>query len=547
MISVKHIPKIKDLAWFLIKYGRSDLVNSLGISVKESSPVSDMPPPEEMAKDLQSLGPTYIKLGQFLSTQGDLIPPYYEEALNVLQDKVDPFSFEIAAAIVEKELKVKIKDAFLEFNTEPIAAGSLSQVHFAILKSGETVAVKIQRPDIDITIAEDLGMLKELAIFLDKSRWLEGHYYLEDRVDSFSAILTDELDFIKEARNLTILRKNLKEFENIVIPRPILDYTTSKVLTMEYISSKKITTLHPLIKMDVDGEKLVKELLQAYFKQLFIDGFVHIDPHPGNIYITDSEQIALLDVGMVDRLSVQFQQNILKLLIYISNNNGEEAADLVIKIGQYTEPFNYDDFKNKVTEIVSRNQDLKWEESSVGNVLFKIAYISGQHNLRLPQKFNTLGKMLLNLDKIGKSLAPDLNFNQFVRENVESLLTTKFEQFFSKTTLSNFSLELLGIVQKLPGKLANFIDVVGKKELSIKVKSFDEDRLINSFEKIANRITLGLILAAMIIAAALLMRVQTEFQILGYPGLAILLFLGALAGGVFFIINILISDRKPKA
>lgn len=546
MLSLKHLGRYKELSLMFMKYGRSDILKNMELPLPQSSSFQELPPAQEFVDDLQKLGPTFIKLGQFFSTQEDFFPPYYQEALTHLQDDVEPFPFEEVEKIIVSELGVKIKDAFLDFNPVPLAAGSLAQVHQATLMSGKTVAVKVQRPGIEKLILDDLNVLKELAQFLDKHESIGKHFYWENRIDSFRSILLDELDFRKEARNLIVLSNNLKSFEDIIIPIPVMDYTNAHVLTMEYVSSKRITTLHPLLKMEIDGEPLVKELLKAYLKQVFEDGFVHIDPHPGNVYLTDTNQIALLDVGMVEHLSPRFQQDLLKLVIAISDGRGEEAADLVLKLGEADEGFDHAKFQNNVADLIAKYKGMTWEEMGMGKTFLKIAEIASKSHLKISQKFNTLGKMLLNLDKIGKILAPSLNPTSFIQENVESLLGNRVRSFFDKSTFSNFLLNTLEILDKLPVKIDNFLEALGRKEFEIKVQAFDENRLMRGFEKVANRITLGLILAAMIVSGALLMRIQTKFQIFEYPGLAILLFSAAFIGGVIFIFNILISDKKKK-
>lgn len=546
MISLKYLSRYKELSWFLVKYGKSDIAKFLGLSTPKSTPSQELPTAQEFVSDLESLGPTFIKLGQFFSTQEDLLPAKYQEALSDLQDNVASFPFEEVEKILFSELGVKIKDSFNEFDPKPFAAGSLSQVHHAELISGVPVAVKVQRPGIEEKILNDLEMLKELAIFLDQHEYLGKHYYWESRIKSFKTILLDELDFEKEAHNLKVFSKNLKEFPDLVIPLPIDDYTKKRVLTMEYVSSRKITSLHPLIKMEIDGEPLIKELLRAYLKQIFIDGFVHIDPHPGNIYLSNTNQIVLLDLGMVEHLSPRFQEDLLKLIISISEGLGDEAANLVIKMGQNREDFNDEKFRDEISDLIARNKGMTWEEMSIGKLFLKITKAANEYNLELPQKFNTLGKMLLNLDKIGKILAPSINPNLFIQDNMEPLLTSKLQNFFSKANATNFTLDFLKIFKKIPEVIDSLFRTFSKKEFQIKIKLLNENQLMRGFEKIANRITLGLILAAMIVSAALLMRVQTHFQIFGYPGLAILLFLSATFGGLLLILNILSSDQKKK-
>ncbi|MCE5317293.1 MAG: hypothetical protein LLG04_08015 [Parachlamydia sp.] len=546
MLALKHFSRFKDLTWLLIKYGRSDIVKQMGGEI----PVSDTPQSvvvaQELTADLQKLGPTFIKLGQMLSSQVEFLSPSDQESLSKLEDNVEGFPFEEIEKIVTTELGVKLKDAFLEFEREPLAAASLSQVHKAVLHSGRVVAVKVQRPGIKEKVIEDLNFLQQVAKFFDKNKLFPKHYYWEDKIKSLRTALLNELDFLKEANNLTIFAANMKEFEWLTVPLPVKDYTTARVLTMEYVSSRKITTLHPLIKMDLDGDKLSEELFNAYLKQIFIDGFVHIDPHPGNVYLTDSNQIVLLDLGMVERIPPQMQQDLLKILLALSEGKGEEVAELVIKMGHREENFQPYKFREEIADIIVQNQNLNLQDYAVGKLLLNIARCAAQNELHLPQKFTTLGKTLLNLDRITKVLSPTLNPNAFIQNNVADLLRRRMNSILTEGTFTNLLLEVSDLALHLPAKINAFLELLSKNEFKLHIQTLDEARLMRGFEKIANRIAFGMILAALIIGSTLLMSHDTTFKLFGYPGLAILFFMGASIGGLLFLFNIIINDRKSK-
>src|ERR1700682_4093648 len=303
-ISVKpqHLKRYRDIALLIAKYGRPGLLKQAGLD----DVIEDGPPSGEMAKtgealaaDLEKLGPTFIKLGQVLSVRYDLIPAEYAEALARLQDDVTPFSFEAVERIVSTELGLRISKAFAEFEATPIAAASLGQVHRAKLRDRRDVAVKVQRPGIRKTIAEDLDALEEIADWIDAHTEFGRTRRLGDFLDEFRKSLMRELDYRREAQNLVTIRTNLAEFKRIVVPQPIDDYTTSRVLTMEYVDGVKITKLSNMAKLEFPGQELADELFRAYLKQILIDGFFHADPHPGNVFITKDKRLALLDLGMV--------------------------------------------------------------------------------------------------------------------------------------------------------------------------------------------------------------------------------------------------------
>ncbi len=294
----ERIKRYKDVVALLIKYGRSDLVQQANLDIAPSereralAPTAE-PKAEELAADLEKLGPTFIKLGQLLSTRGDLLPEPYLEALARLQDNVEPFSPAEVEQIVESELGGRISKLFAEFERDRTAAASLAQVHRARMRDGRAVVVKVQRPGVREIIVEDLEALEEIAEFIDAHTEIGKRYEFSNMLEDLRASLLRELDFKREANNLTRLRTSLREFEHIVIPEPIDDFTTSRVLTMEYIPGKKITALSPLRLMELDGPALSEEIFRAYLKQILVEGFFHADPHPGNVFVTDDNRLAL--------------------------------------------------------------------------------------------------------------------------------------------------------------------------------------------------------------------------------------------------------------
>jgi predicted unusual protein kinase regulating ubiquinone biosynthesis (AarF/ABC1/UbiB family) len=255
--------------------------------------------PEQFVDDLEAMGPTYVKLGQVLAGRPDLMPAAYRAALARLQDKVKPFPYEQVEEIIVAELGVRISKAFSRFDREPVAAASLGQVHLAALRDGRPVVVKVQRPDVRPQIAEDFEVLEQLAKTMDAHTKLGRRHRLSAIVEEFRLTLLNELNYEREAQNLIAVGNNLAEFERIQVPRPILDYTTRNVLTMEYVTGRKITSLSPLARLEVNGAELCEELFRAYLKQVLVDGIFHADPHPGNVFLTAESRIALLDLGMV--------------------------------------------------------------------------------------------------------------------------------------------------------------------------------------------------------------------------------------------------------
>lgn len=551
VVSLKpeRLKRYKDVAMLLIKYGRSDLLSPAGLEnsvlpeeiAEESGTIA---PAEELAKDLEKLGPTFIKLGQLLSTRADLLPAPYLDALTRLQDQIEPFSYEEVERIVSSELGVRLSKAFEEFDPVPLAAASLAQVHRAWMRDGRAVVVKVQRPDIRELIVGDLDALSEIAHFLDQHTELGKRYEFENMLVNLRKSLLRELDFTIEANNLHTIGENLLEFEHIVIPEPIDDYTTTRVLTMDYIAGKKITALSPLRLLEVDGALLADELFSAYLKQFLVDGIFHADPHPGNVFVTDDDRIALLDLGMVGRVTRTFQDNLLRLLLAISEGRGDTAAESAVRMGEPKEGFDRKTFDRRITDLVNENSDAILSRLNAGRITLEITKISADCWFRLPAEFTMIAKALLNLDRVVYTLDPAFDPNAIIRERANEILERNILKGMAPSNLLSGVVEVKEFAEKLPSRVNRILDAVGNNELRFKVDAIDEKVVLEGLQKVANRITLGLIVAALIVGAAMLMRVETSFRIFGYPGLAMILFLLAAIAGVVLAFSIVFYDVK---
>ena len=544
----KHLKRYGDLAWLIAKYGRPELVREVGLEEAIDRPRAEegqvTPEGEALARDLESLGPTYIKLGQLLSTRSDLLPARYLEALTRLQDNVAPFPFAEVERIVTAELGVRISKAFAEFDSTPIAAASLGQVHRALLRDGREVAVKVQRPGIRETIGDDLDALEEIAEWADANSDLGRRYRFQTLLDEFRKSLIRELDYRAEAQNLQTIGKNLEEFDLITVPRPIEDYTTSRVLTMEFIRGVKITKLSPIAKLELDGKKLAGELFRAYLQQILIDGVFHADPHPGNVFLTEDNRVALIDLGMVAHVAPRLQEHLIQLLLAVSEGRSDDAVTYSLRIAERTSEFDETTYGRAVADLVARHQDVTMKEVEVGRIMLEMFNISGTAGVRMPPELAMLGKTLLNLDQVGWLLDPDFNPNQAIRESAADIMQRRMAKSLSPGSLFQNLLEMKDFAERMPGRLNRILDAAANNELELKIHAIDENKLLSGFQKIANRITLGLLMAALIIGAAMLMQVPTSFRLLGYPGLAILFFFIAALGGVALMVQILRDDRR---
>lgn len=553
-ISPTHLKRYRQIAVLLWKYGRSDIVNQMQLDDPIDAPELKTEPksdatPEQLADDLEAMGPTYVKLGQVLAGRPDILPEPYVRALARLQDRVKPFSYEEVEQIVVEELGVRISKAFSRFDIEPIAAASLGQVHSAALRDGRLVAVKVQRPGIRKQIAEDFEVLAEIAQFLEAHTDMGRRYRFTVLLEEFRLTIHNELNYEREAQNLVTLGQNLRDFRLIDVPQPVSDYCTRRVLTMDYIQGRKITDVSPIARLDLNGAVLAEELFRAYLKQVLLDGLFHADPHPGNVFLTDEGHLALIDLGMVGHTTPGMQDNLLKVLLAVSEGNSEQAADIVIRISEKTDEFDAEGFRRHITQLLASRQDQGLQQLNVGKALLTVSKNAAENGIHVPSELSLLGKTLLQLDEVGQILDPAFDPNASVRRNATEITTERMKSEATQGSLFGALLETKTFVTGLPSRLNKIMDAIAESKLEVRMKSADAEMVVDGIEKVANRITTGLLLTALIIGGALLTRVQTDFQIFGYPGLAILCFLFAAIGAICLLVNIVVQDhhrRKPS-
>jgi predicted unusual protein kinase regulating ubiquinone biosynthesis (AarF/ABC1/UbiB family) len=548
----EHLSRYRDLAVLIAKYGRPGLVKQVGLD--EAIEETDAPTDESardakalgegLARDLEKMGPTYIKLGQLLSTRYDLLPEAYCDALARLQDDVEPFPFAEVEPIVTAEVGLRMSKAFAEFEATPIAAASLGQVHRAKLRDGREVAVKVQRPGIRKTIADDLDALEQVADWIDEHTEFGRRHKLRAMLDEFRKSLVRELDYRREAQNLMTLGKNLEDFELIVVPNPIDDYTTSRILTMEYIRGVKITKLSDVAKLELPGKQLAMELFRAYLQQILIDGFFHADPHPGNVFVTDDGRVALLDLGQVGYIAPQLQAHLTQLVFAVSEGRSDDVMTFVLRVSEKTPAYDEPGFARAVADLVATQKDRTLEQVEVGKIVLALLEVSGRFGLIVAPELAMLGKALLNLDQVGYMLDPSFNPNEAIRESAAEIMQRRMAKSLSPGHVFQNMLEMKDFLERMPGRVNRILDAIANNDLEIRVQAIDENKLLSGFQKIANRITMGLLMAALIVGAAMLMQVSTSFRLFGYPGIAIIFFSIAAVGALALMLQILRDDRS---
>ena len=544
----EHLRHYKDLALLLYKYGRRDLVARAGLNeLLPQEPERDQEAEaaaENLAADVEKLGPTFIKLGQLLSTRPDIVPQAYADALARLQDRCEPLPFAEIESVLSEELGLVASRA-LRVDREPLATASMSQVHRASLEDGREIVLKVQRPGLRERVLSDLEALDDVAAFLRERTDFCTRYGIDLMYEEFKKSLLRELDFRQEAMHLLTISANLREVPEIVLPQPIIGYTSARVLAMEFIPGTKVTELTRLERREAGGEQRVDALFRAYLKQILRDGLFHADPHPGNVFLV-GERIALIDLGMVARLTPALQERLLQMLLAVSDNQADEAAKALIAMGQCPEGADPAGFHRAVADLLAQHHEMSFHQPQIGRAVLMLLKAAGDNRIRLPVELAMIGKTLLNLDQIAHVLAPHFDPNAAIRRHAADITQRQISRDLSLSSLFSTAVELKNFVQHLPGRVNRILDKLADNEFEVRVDAIDETRLMEGLQKVANRIALGLVLAALIVGAALMMDVPTSFQIFGYPGLAIMLFLAAAGGGAALAITILANDIRAK-
>ncbi len=545
-MKAKHVLRYTDIGRLLVKHWRVVGTTPDGFPDPVDGDDPTREDAEQLATDLEAMGPTFVKLGQLLSTRADLLPHAYLKALRRLQDKVEPVAFDDIEGVITAELGMRLSRGFSEFSATPAAAASLGQVHHALLRDGRPVAVKVQRPDIRGRIVEDMEVINELASFVDDHTNVGRRYGFAAMVEEFRIALMAELDYRSEARNLIAIGDGLAHYERIVVPRPVNDYSTSRVLTMDWISGRNLASLGPLGRLELDGHDLAEDLFRAYLDQILIDGFFHADPHPGNVLLTDDGRLAIIDLGMVARVSRDTQDALMKLLLAVSDGRGGDAADVIVGLGDTLPEFDSATFRRRVEDLVSRNATLAVGDVQAGNLLGQVLQIAGEAGLRPPSELTMMGKAMLNLDEVARILDPNFEPNTTIEAHAAELMRRKMLQSASPGNILAAAIDAKEFAEKLPSRINKVMDALAEGQLTLNVQGIDEKELMRGVQKLANRLTTGMVVAALVIGAALIVRIDVRPKLFGYPALAIVLFALAAATAAWLLISIAVSDLPQQ-
>ena len=543
------LARTAEIVRFLFKYRNAGVFSGVEVDASEIDATQPQPEgrPEEFVDDLEALGPTFIKIGQALSTRPDMVPPAYLAALQRMQDDVAPAPFEDIRAVVEAELGVKLGKLFDSFEETPIGGASLAQVHRARLRDGRPVAVKVQRPGIVDGIHADLDALASLARGVDRHTDIGRRTRFADWVHEFRRSLLAELDYRTEAGNLARFGAHFERYPRLFVPQPVWNLCAQRVLTMELVEGTKATDVSGLRRTEQDLAPLAEAVMRGYLDQTFVHGEIHADPHPGNLLVTTDGRVALLDLGMVAHVPPRQRERLLKLLFGAVDGRGEEVAGEAIAMSTQLEDFDEARYVREVGQMVARYAATSGGQSqSEGRLVLELTMLGNQCGLRTPPELSLLGKTLLNLEAVSKALDPNMDVKSVVEDHLEHVMRERLKKSFSPARLASEAMEVQALVREAPRRLSDILGLLAENRLQVRMAGLDDSQLMENVQKIANRISTGIIVAALILASALLMRIEAGPRLLGYPALALVLFVVGAVLGLGIVASALLSDRKAK-
>ncbi|MFF2911742.1 AarF/UbiB family protein [Paenibacillus sp. NPDC057934] len=503
-VRIRHAGRYRAIAMALMRHGFGYMVEELGLyhllslprrlvtqEVHESLTLG-----ERIRRVLEDLGPTFVKLGQLASTRSDLLPDSIIQELVKLQDHVPPFSADTARSIVEQELDQHVDEIFQSFEYKPLAAASIGQVHRAVLHDGVTVAVKIQRPGVLRTMSRDLEILRDLCALAERRMDWAKQYGLSRMADEFSRSLLAELDYSQEGRNAEKIAGQLEQHEAVYIPEIYWDYSSTRVLTMEYVEGITLNRRQELLDKGVKLKEVAQQLVETMLSQVFIHGFFHADPHPGNVMLMENGKLALIDFGMVGRLSDQMREQLSALIIALMRKNTEAMVRAILKLGVIPESADRAGLHNDVDRLRDEYYDVPFNQVSIGKALNDLFGIARKHRLVIPPDLAILGKTMLTMEGVVGNLDPSFSIVQMAEPFGKRLAKERFTGSRIQRKLWDGVADLAESLIELPAQARQLSALVSSGKLKVEVGLPEFQALQRKLDRIGNRLSFSIVLLA---------------------------------------------------
>ena len=499
---IRHLQRYREIVNAFIRHGFGFTIKELGLSELLSFPKRLFPEGtkgsfnkstgERIRLFLEELGPTFVKIGQVASTRYDVLPADIISELENLQDQAPPFPYENVQKIIEDELGHPIADLFKEFNGEPLAAASIGQVHYAVLKTGEPVAIKIQRPNMKGTIETDLEILQDLALLAEQRLDWAAHYQIRDIVDELAKSLLEELDYSIEGRNSEKIANQFKNDLGIVIPKVYWEYTTKKVLTMEYVEGIKLNEAEKLKEAGNNPKELAKNVVNSILKQILVEGYFHGDPHPGNVLALPGDDLVFLDFGMVGRLSSEMKNNLASLVIALMRKKTDDVVKSIMHMGIVPEDIDVMSLRADVDRLYEKYYDVALSTTSLAQVIGDLFAVAYRHHIRIPSDLTLLGKTLLTMEGMVVKLDPEISILKVAEPFGKRLLMERYEPKKVAGNVWDQLVEMGGFVNDLPKTLNEISLLLKKGKVKQEISFPDSDKIINKLNRISNRIAFSI-------------------------------------------------------
>ncbi len=541
----RQLTRARHIGAVLVRHGLAELAARLGlegrlrIGHKAHPDAAALSEPERLVKALEELGPTFIKLGQLLSTRPDLLPPDYVKALTKLQDNVPRISFAEVERVVATETCRLPDDIFAEFDREPVAAASLAQVHRAKLKTGEAVAVKVQRPRIADVVEGDLAILASVARFIERHQPDLAVYDPVRLVGELDRSLRRELDFIHEGQNADICRRNFADDRTVVIPRIYWDHTTRRLLVMELFTGVKATDGSGLEQAGVDRGGLARSGTRAYMKMVFEHGFFQPDPHPGNIVVFPDGRVGIIDFGMFSRIDDETRDLLVDMLVAAYRQDGARLTRLVLKAGSKSARMDELALRADIQDLIDRYYGASLRDMSLGRVMRELLLVSRRHRLVVPAGLSLLMRGIATVEGLGLIIDPEFNFIEQMKPFLQRLARRRFGPLGWIKDLRRYEADFESMARDLPADLRQISDWLKKGEIKLQIDHDELRQIVRNLSRSNNQLAAAIVLAAIIIGASLLVVASPTALKSLVPAIGVAAFLAAAAIGVYLLLAVL--------